>query len=83
MPRITTKLTTAVEDYFSDLRRIRASGGATGERSYYPALTNPLNAVGGALKPKVFSVSELAGQGACHPDLGLYALIGAQIKQAD
>ena len=55
------------------MRRIRASGGATGERSYYPALTNLLNAVGSALKPQVFCVSELAEQGAGHPDLGLYA----------
>ena len=73
MPPTTTKLTTAVEQYFADLRSIRASGGATGERSYYPALTNLLNAVGGALKPQVFCVSELAEQGAGHPDLGLYA----------
>ena len=73
MPTTTTKLTTAVEEYFSDLRRIRASGGATGERSYYPALTNLLNAVGSALKPQVFCVSEIAEQGAGHPDLGLYA----------
>ena len=68
-----TKLTTAVEDYFADLRRVRASGGATGERSAYPALSNLLNAVGGALKPKVFCVVEMANQGAGHPDFGLYA----------
>ena len=67
------KLTAAVEDYLDDLRKIRASGGATGERSYYPPLTNLLNAVGTTLKPKVFCVSELAQQGAGHPDLGLYA----------
>ena len=73
MVTTTTKLTPAVEEYFSDLCRIRASGGATGERSYYPALTNLLNAVGGALRPQVFCVSELAEQGAGHPDLGLYA----------
>ncbi len=73
MPSTTTKLTSAVEEYFADLRRIRASGGATGEKSYYPALTNLLNAVGGALRPQVFCVSELAEQGAGHPDLGLYA----------
>ena len=72
MPATTTKLTTAVEQYFSDLRSIRASGGATGEKSYYPALTNLLNAVGGALRPQVFCVGELAEQGAGHPDLGLY-----------
>ena len=59
--------------YLTDLRRIRASGGATGERSYYPALAALLNAVGGALKPKTFCVAELAAQGAGHPDFGLYA----------
>ena len=67
------KLTAAVEDYLDDLRKIRSSGGATGERSYYPPLTNLLNAVGSTLKPKVFCVSELAQQGAGHPDLGFYA----------
>ena len=67
------KHTAAVEDYLADLRRIRSSGGATGERSYYPPLTNLLNAVGSTFKPKVFCVSELAQQGAGHPDLGLYA----------
>ncbi len=67
------KLTAAVETYFGDLRRLRASGGATGERSTYPPLTALLNAVGAVLKPKVFCVSELADHGAGHPDLGLYA----------
>ena len=73
MPTTATKLTSVVEDYLADLRRIRASGGATGERSFYPPLTNLLNAVGGTLKPKVFCVSELAEQGSGHPDFGLYA----------
>ena len=72
MAGINPRLTTAVETYFEDLRRIRASGGGTGERSYYPPLTNLLNAVGASLKPKVFCISELAQQGAGHPDLGLY-----------
>ena len=73
MPGANTKLTAAVEAYFEDLRRIRASGGGTGELSYYPALTNLLNSVGGALRPKVFCVSQMAQQGAGHPDFGLYA----------
>ena len=47
----TTKLMAAIQEYLADLRRIRASGGATGERSYYPVLTNLLNAVGSAVKP--------------------------------
>ena len=66
------KLTAAVESYFADLRRIRASGGATGERSSYGPLANLLNAIGTTLKPKVFCVGELAQQGAGHPDFGLY-----------
>ena len=72
MPTTNKNLTAAVEDYFADLRRVRASGGATGERSSYGPLANLLNAVGATLKPKVFCVGELAQQGAGHPDFGLY-----------
>ena len=68
-----TKLTAAVEAYFADLGRVRASGGATGERSSYGPLANLLNAVGSTLKPKVFCVGELADQVAGHPDFGLYS----------
>ena len=67
------KLATAVETYFADLARVRASGGATGERSSYGPLAGLLNAVGAALRPKVFCVQELADQGAGRPDFGLYA----------
>ena len=67
------RLTAAVQEYLDDLRRVRASGGATGERSYYPPLASLLNAVGGTLRPRVFCVGELAQQGAGHPDFGLYA----------
>ena len=67
-----TNPTSAVAAYFAELRRVRASGGATGERSAYGALTDLLNAVGDTLRPKVFCVPELADQGAGHPDFGLY-----------
>ena len=67
------KLTAAVEEYLAELRRIRATGGGTGELSYYPPLNNLLNAVGGSLRPRVHCVSQLAQQGAGHPDFGLYA----------
>lgn len=66
------KLIAAVEAYFADLGRVRASGGGTGERSYYPALANLIGAVGRTLKPKVFCVLEGADQGAGHPDYALY-----------
>ena len=68
-----TKLTAAVETYFADLGRVRASGGATVERSSYGPLANLLNAIGATLKPTVFCVGELADQGVGHPDFGLYA----------
>ena len=68
-----SKLRAAVEAYFADLGKVRASGGSTGELSSYGPLGNLLNAVGAALKPKVFCVSALANQGAGHPDFGLYA----------
>ena len=54
------KLIQAVGAYFNDLRLVRGSGGATDEHSLYVPLTNPLNAVGGALRPKVFCVQDLA-----------------------
>ena len=73
MPATAAKLTSIVEDYLSDLRRVRASGGATGERSTYGPLANLLNDIGATLRPKVFCVGELAQQGAGHPDFGLYA----------
>ena len=73
MSATTAKLAAAAEGYFADLRRVRASGGATRERSLYGPLDNLLTAVGATLKPKVFCVQELADQGAGHPDFGLYA----------
>ena len=79
MPNTTTALTVAGETYFADLGRVRASGGATGERSSYGPLANLLNAVGATLAPKVFCVGELADQGAGHPDFGLYA--AKQVQQ--
>ena len=56
------KLRAAVEAYFADLCRIRASGGATPERSYYPSLNNLLNAIGDTLRPKVSCVTVIDGR---------------------
>ena len=73
MSGTTKKLSAAVEEYFADLRRVRASGAATPERSLYGPLGDLLKAVGATLKPKVFCVQEPADLGAGHPDFGLYA----------
>ena len=70
---VNRKIVQAAEAYFTELRLVRASGGATDERSLYVPLANLLNAVGGTLRPKVFCVQELADQGAGHPDFGLYS----------
>ena len=59
MPTTASKPTSIVEDDLSDLRRVRASGGATGERSTYAPLANLLNAVGATLRPKAFCVDEV------------------------
>ena len=75
------ELRAAAEAYFEELRRVRASGGATAERSRYTALANLLDAVGGGLKPKVHCITELADQGAGHPDFGLYA--ADQLRRGD
>ena len=56
-------LKAVVEEYLGELRRIRATGGGTGELYYYPPLSNLLNAVGGSLRPKVHCVSQLGSTG--------------------
>ena len=45
-------------------------------------LANLLNAVGGALRPKVFCVQDLANQGAGYPDFGLYTTRQVQKGEA-
>ena len=68
------KLAQADEAYFTKLRLVRGSGGATDERSVYVPLASLLNAVSGALRPKVFCVQEPAGRSVAHPDFGLYSV---------
>ena len=68
-----SRLKAAVEDYFDDVRKIKASGAGTAESSYYTPINNLLNAVGGSLKPKVFCIGQLAQQDGDHPDFGFFA----------
>lgn len=62
-----------VEAYFTALAEIRATGGGVKETSFYPALTNLLNAAGALLKPRVLAVAQLQNLGAGSPDFGLFA----------
>ena len=61
-----------VRAYFQRMVEIRSTGGATSETSYYSAMENLLNDLGGLLKPQVICNGQLRGQGAGHPDFGLY-----------
>lgn len=60
--RGTNERNTIVEQYLTYVRRIIASGGATGQLSIYPALNELFNAVGATLRPTVFAVQGLANQ---------------------
>ncbi len=58
--------------YVSDLRAIRATGSATDETSFYPALDRLLNAAGAALDPPILFSTQLRNQGAGMPDGGFF-----------
>ncbi len=62
---------TPVESYLADLYAVRGAG--TAETSGYPALANLLNAVGGALKPKITTVIHPSNSGAGLPDGGFFS----------
>ena len=64
-------MTTALERYLRKMQEIRASGAATSETSYYPALGEMLTELGGKLKPKVIHISNPADAGAGRPDFSL------------
>ncbi|MBN1459040.1 MAG: N-6 DNA methylase [Armatimonadetes bacterium] len=62
----------ALEDYLTDVRDIKLSGEGVSELSYYPALRQLLEEVGGGLKPKVRCFMNLKDHGAGLPDGGLF-----------
>lgn len=61
-----------VETYLEKLAEIRASGHATDETSYYPAIEALLADIGKRLKPRVLPVLQLKNRGAGLPDGGLF-----------
>lgn len=60
------------ESYLAKLAEIRASGHATDETSYYPAIEALLAEIGKRLKPRVSPVLQLKNRGAGLPDGGLF-----------
>jgi len=65
-------VTAPLETYLAELQRLRLTGVATEEISYYPPLQNLLNEIGRTLKPKVFCLSQPKNAGAGRPDFYLY-----------
>lgn len=63
-----------VETYLSKLAEIRASGSATDETSFYPAIEGLLSEIGSGsrMKPHVRPVLQLKNRGAGLPDGGLF-----------
>ena len=61
-----------LESYLKELADIRSTGAGLPETSYYPALSNLLNAIGHTLKPKVRCIIHLQNRGAGIPDGGLF-----------
>src|SRR3954447_3780618 len=62
-----------VADYLAGLARIRSTGAARKETSYYGPLENLVNAIGQGLTPKVHCVGQLADRfGVGSPDFGLF-----------
>jgi hypothetical protein len=78
---LSDKLEQIISGYFSDLRDKRGLGAGTPERSYYPAVSKLLDAIGGQLKPKVLCLSDLSNTGAGQPDFGLY--VANQVQKGE
>lgn len=61
-----------LQEYLHELHDIRSSGSAVKETSYYPAISNLLNGIGKALKPRVRCIINIKNRGAGIPDGGLF-----------
>jgi hypothetical protein len=61
-----------LQEYLHELYEIRSSGSAVKETSYYPAISNLLNGVGKALKPRIRCIINIKNRGAGIPDGGLF-----------
>ena len=72
----------ALKAYLEELHRIRGSGLATDERSYYPALDLLFKAAGETLTPPVAPVHEITDQGAGHPDFALQVAGSEDLRAA-
>lgn len=68
-----SETSTILRDYLNDIRRIRGTGQAVPETSYYGKMEALFTAIGDMLKPSVFCVLNVKNRGAGIPDGGLFA----------
>ena len=61
-----------LENYFRDLREIRATGASVPETSYYGAFERLVNEIGRMMKPRVRCIINIENRGAGIPDGGLF-----------
>lgn len=61
-----------LQEYLHELHEIRSSGSAVKETSYYPAISNLLNGIGKAQKPRVRCIINIKNRGVGIPDGGLF-----------
>ncbi len=69
-----------LETYLRELRMLHASGAATKETSYYPALKALIDSVGALLAPPVRCIVNPASVGSGIPDVALYT--SDQVQQS-
>jgi esterase/lipase superfamily enzyme len=62
----------ALATFLAAVHGVHVSGSGTKETSFYTAIDNLLDGIGGALKPKVHCVMQLKSLGAGNPDGGLF-----------
>lgn len=61
-----------VEQYLAALRSVRASEGASPERSYYPALKGLFDGLGAQLDPRMIAITDPAGREGSFPDVAIH-----------
>ena len=61
-----------LDEFLREMRRIRSSGAAKDEVSYYPAIERAFTIAGGKLSPKVVCIQHPKGKDGGHPDFGFF-----------
>jgi hypothetical protein len=75
---VVSRLLPIVEQYIVAMRTARSFGAHTAETTFYTPLSNLLNTIGEALKPRVVFVAHPGTRGAGLPDGGLFPITNSR-----